>query len=141
MAATRLLDTSILSDIMKGHDGRVAARALRYLEEQQCFTFSILTRFEILRGLEAKNARAQSARFEQRCEKSHVLDLSDAMIVEGARIYGDLHRRGLLISDAGILIAATAKVLDLRLVTENPAHFERVHGIEIESWRASAVRG
>lgn len=133
----KLLDTSTLSDIMRGIDTRVASKALEYLDTHPCFTFSIMTRYEILRGLQARRAEAQIERFEERCGESEVLPLSDKVVVEGAKIYADLRRRGLLIDDADILIAATARVEGLVMVTENPAHFERVPGIAIESWRES----
>ena len=52
-----------------------------------------------------------------------------------AQLYGDLARRGALISDADIMIAATALVNGLALVTENTAHFQRISGLTLHSWR------
>ena len=56
-------------------------------------------------------------------------------IVRAADIYADLYRRGQLISDADILLAATALTHGTILVTENPAHFSRVPELRIQSWR------
>lgn len=53
-----LLDTDILSAIMKGNPLAVA-RAGEYVTEHGSLTLSIITRYEILRGLKAKNATAQ----------------------------------------------------------------------------------
>jgi tRNA(fMet)-specific endonuclease VapC len=131
-----LLDTDTLSEVMKGHDPQVSRRAAAYLADQGHFTFSIITRYEILRGLKAKQAVRQIASFEDRCRKSVVLPLSDEVIVLAAGIYGDMHRSGQLISDADILIAATALVHELTLVTENQAHFQRIPDLGVESWRA-----
>jgi tRNA(fMet)-specific endonuclease VapC len=39
------------------------------------------------------------------------------------------------ISDADILIAATALKHNLVMVTENVQHFRRIPGLSIESWR------
>jgi predicted nucleic acid-binding protein len=50
-------------------------------------------------------------------------------------VYADLYRDGHLISDADILIAATALVHGLTLVTENQAHFQRIRSLHIASWR------
>jgi tRNA(fMet)-specific endonuclease VapC len=98
--------------------------------------FSIITRYEILRGLKAKVALQQIALFEDRCRESRVLPLTDTVVVQAAEIYAELHRRGRLISDADILIAATALTHDLTLVTENTGHFERITGLRLESWRS-----
>ena len=50
-----LLDTDILSALMRGNPA-VSTRARGYLDEHAAFAFSITTRYEILRGLKAKNA-------------------------------------------------------------------------------------
>jgi len=130
-----LLDTSTLSELMKGIDISVLRQAERYLANHGQFTFSSLTRYEILRGLEAKRAKRQIERFNERCRASDILPLTDEIIVLASRIYGDLHRTGRLISDADILIAATAQYHGLMLVTENRKHFERIPGLQILSWR------
>ncbi len=111
-----LLDTDTLSEVMKGRDLFVVQHAQRYLQSHRRFTFSIITRYEILRGLKAKAALQQIAVFEARCEESKILPLTGAVIVQAAEIYADLHRSGRLISDADILIAATA------LTQSTPCH-------------------
>lgn len=131
-----LLDTDTLSEVMKGLDPRVQQHAQRYLARYGPFAFSIITRYEILRGLKAKTATRQLAAFDERCRKSNVLPLTEEVIVQAANVYADLHQQGELISDADILIAATALVHGLTLITENVAHFRRIPGLEIESWRA-----
>jgi tRNA(fMet)-specific endonuclease VapC len=133
----RLLDTVTLSEVIKGRDAGVLAQAQEYLAVHGHFQFSIITRYEILRGLKAKNASRQVERFESQCGASTVLPLTDEIVVRAAEIYGDLHQRGALIEDADILIAATALVHGLPLVTENSTHFIRIPGLTVESWRPS----
>ncbi len=130
-----LLDTDTLSEVMKGQDLHINRHAAVYLSKYGKFTFSIITRYEILRGLEAKQAFRKIQVFEERCEESLILPLSDEIIVQAAEIYGELYRKGQLISDADILIAATAKVNNLVLVTGNQAHFQRVSGLSLANWR------
>jgi tRNA(fMet)-specific endonuclease VapC len=130
-----LLDTDTLSEVMKGRDPQVREKARHYLATYGRFSFSIITRYEILRGLKVKAATRQLAAFEERCQRSDVLPLADDIIVRAADIYADLHRQGHLISDADILVAATALVHRLTLVTENVSHLSRVPGLSIESWR------
>ncbi len=128
-----LLDTDTLSAIMRQHP-LVIQRAQVYLNIHQQLTFSIITRYEILRGLKAKNATTQLAAFEGFCSKSQILPLTDEIIVKSADIYADLHQRGLLIGDADILIAATALVHNLTIITNNENHFKRINSLRVENW-------
>jgi tRNA(fMet)-specific endonuclease VapC len=130
-----LLDTDTLSEVMKGVDTDVQDNARQYLRAFGHFTFSLITRYEILRGLKARRATRQIARFEQRCQQSVVLPITDEIIIQAADLYALLHQEGQLISDADILIAATALKHTLVMVTENVDHFRRIPGLRIESWR------
>lgn len=67
-----LLDTDTLSEIARGRDSNVQKHAQAYLTAFGQFTFSIITRYEILRGLKAKAATRQILAFEDRCRKSTV---------------------------------------------------------------------
>jgi tRNA(fMet)-specific endonuclease VapC len=131
-----LIDTDILSAIMR-RQAMAAAQAQTYLATHKQFTISIITRYEILRGLKAKGAHAQVAAFDRFCATTHVLPLTDEIIVQAAEIYADLYRRGELIGDADILIAASARVNHLAIVTNNETHFGRISGLEIENWLKS----
>jgi tRNA(fMet)-specific endonuclease VapC len=130
-----LLDTDTLSEIMKGVDPHVQDHARRSLAVFHHLTFSLITCYEILRGLKARRATRQTARFEQRCQHREVLPLTDDIIVQAAEVYAMLYQGGQLISDADILIAATALTHHLVLVTENVHHCRRIPGVSIESWR------
>ena len=134
MAMERVvLDTDILSAIMR-QNATVLPRARAYLDEHRQFTLSIITRFEILRGLKARNATRQLQRFDEFCARNLILPLSDEIVVKAADIYGELHRRGSLIGDADILIAASAVVNNCGVVTNNEDHFGRIDGLQIENW-------
>jgi len=128
-----LLDTDILSHLMKG-DARVSAQAERYLSNHDRLSFSIITRYEILRGLRAKDAHLQETRFDILCSKSNVFALTDPIVKKAARIYAELRRRGEMIGDADILIAATAIVNEVELNTNNQKHFGRISGLKIINW-------
>ena len=121
-----VLDTDILS--------AVTAKAKLYLAQHGRFTFSIITRYEILRGLNAKRAIKQLDSFNRLCERSFILSISDEVIVTASEIYADLHHRGELVGDADILIAATAMVNGLQVVTNNEGHFRRINGLNLENW-------
>jgi tRNA(fMet)-specific endonuclease VapC len=131
-----LLDTDILSEVIKGRDVNVQLCAQAYLADHGQLQFSIITRYEILRGLKAKVAFRQALAFEQQCAQSIVLPLDDDVVVQAAEIYGLLKKQGTVIGDADILIAATALVHDLTLVTGNLGHFRRIPTLQCETWRS-----
>ena len=128
-----LLDTDLLSYLMRGHP-EVTARARTYLTEYGRLSFSLITRYEILRGLHAKNATAQMRRFVALCDRSEVMGLSETIIDRAAALYGDLRRRGLQIGDADLLIAATALEHDLALGTNNERHYGVINGLALVNW-------
>lgn len=62
------------------------------------------------------------------------MSLTDEVVVKAAKIYAELHACGELIGDADILIAASALVHGLGVVTNNEDHFRRIKGLEVENW-------
>jgi len=126
-------DTDILSALMR-KNSVVVAEARTYLAQHGQFTISIITRYEILMGLKAKGATQQTARFEQFCARNTILPITDDVIIQATDIYADLYRRGELIGDADILIAATALMNGFGVVTNNEAHFKRITGLNVENW-------
>jgi tRNA(fMet)-specific endonuclease VapC len=134
--ALALLDTDTLSEIIKGKHPGLMRKSREYLTTQGHFSFSIMTRYEILRGLKAKGATTKLAAFERFCLANHILPLTDPIIVRAAEIYADLKQRGQLISDADILIAATAITHGLTLVTNNTVHYARIGGLALANWKS-----
>ena len=131
-----LLDTDILSAVMRGNPA-VTARARAYLAEHAALSFSIITRYEVLRGLKAKNATTQLQAFDHFCETCHILPLTDEIVIRGADIYAALKQRGEPIGDADILIGASALVEGLIVVTNNEDHFRRIPGLDVDNWLKS----
>ncbi len=125
-----VLDTDTISLVLKNNP-KVMAAANKYLSFFRGFTFSTITRFEILRGLKIRDARNQLARFEIVCNNSRILNINDEIIIKASDIYADLHRRGQIIGDADILIAATAIVNNLTIVTNNENHFSRILDLRV----------
>ena len=133
MAPKTILDTDILSALMR-RTPVVLNRARSYSADHSKLTLSLITRYEILRGLKAKNAITQSASFNVFCANNEVLLITEQIIIRASDIYADLHRRGQLIGDADILIASTAIEHGLVLATNNVAHFRRISGLQIDNW-------
>jgi tRNA(fMet)-specific endonuclease VapC len=63
------------------------------------------------------------------------LELTSQVARVGSRIRRNLRKRGEMIGDFDVLIAATALSAGLPLVTDNTRHFERVEGLVLEEYR------
>jgi len=128
-----VLDTDTISLFLRSQPS-VMTEAGNYLKFYQGFTFSIISRFEVLRGLKIKNAQIQIVKFERISSISRVLNLNDAIIFRASDIYADLYKYGQIIGDADILIAATALENNLPIITNNEKHFNRISGLQILNW-------
>jgi tRNA(fMet)-specific endonuclease VapC len=128
-----LIDTDILSAIMRKNVA-VLPSAREYLAAHGRLTISLITRYEVLRGLRAKDAHAQARSFDAFCAHNEVVGLSEDIVSAAADIYADLFKRGALVGDADVLIAATARVAGLTVVTNNERHFSRIPGLQLANW-------
>lgn len=131
-----LLDTDILSEILKAKDQRVLARAKDYLAVYQRFAFSAITFYEVLRGLLAKRASRQLSKFLRTANTSDILPISLPVIRRAAELWAEAQTHGHSRDDADLIIAATALEANRELVTGNSAHFTWIRGLQIVDWRA-----
>lgn len=133
LSSKMLVDTDTLSLYFKKYS-EIVREAQKYLRLNRVFTFSVITRFEILRGMKVKNAAKQIQAFDLFCEQNEVIELNDEIVVRAADIYADLYKRGQIIGDADILIAVTAIENELAIVTNNESHFERIANLKVINW-------
>jgi tRNA(fMet)-specific endonuclease VapC len=63
-----------------------------------------------------------------------VLDIDLKIAHAFGDIKAELRKQGMLIEDFDLIIAATARVHDLTLVTNNVEHFRRIPGLHLENW-------
>jgi tRNA(fMet)-specific endonuclease VapC len=134
-----LIDTDILSAIL-GRNPLAVARADEYVAQHRRLAFSEMTRFEVLRGFEAKQARRRIEVFQAACTGADVLPITIEILDRAAVVYGELHRAGHLIPDADLIIGVTALVHGLEMVTNNVRHFSRIPGLRVVNWLDERAR-
>jgi tRNA(fMet)-specific endonuclease VapC len=130
-----LLDTNILSDLLRNPGDRVAQRVAFVGEATICT--SIVVACELRYGAAKKGSARLSERVESLLESLEVLPLDKESDRRYAEIRLQLDQRGRPIGPNDLLIAAHALALDLTLVTANVEEFARVPGLRIENWLAS----
>ena len=77
------------------------------------------------------NPQAELVGFRQMLSHFHILTLTDSIMERFAETRAFLRRRGQLIPDLDLLIAATALERNLTLLTFNVGDFQRVPGLQI----------
>jgi predicted nucleic acid-binding protein len=130
-----LLDTDILSEVLKRRNFLVRQTAAQYLKQHGRFALSVFTRFEIVRGYKEKNAIRQLQRFEGFCQRSLILPADDSVFEKAGELWVAARRGGYAHGDADLIIAATALQSGRVLVTGNTAHFAWIPGLRLDDWR------
>lgn len=128
-----MLDTDICSYVMKRSHPVVLKRLQSVPVSDVCM--SVVTKAELMYGVEVSPRRAQDA-----AALAAFLPYVDAVALDEdaalhyAEIRAELKRKGAMIGANDLFIAAHARGLDLTLVTNNTAEFERVSDLSIENW-------
>jgi len=130
-----LLDTDILSEVLKQRNANVMQNAAEYLRNHYQFCISAVTRFGIIRGYQECSASTQLARFTIFCQNSIVLPVTDAIFDRAAELWVLGRQGGYPHNDADLLIASTALEDKRILVTGNQPHFNWIPGLTLEDWR------
>jgi len=131
--ARYMLDADTCSCIMKRSNQTVIKRLRAVPVADVCM--SVITKSELLYGVEVSPRREQDAT-ALRAFLPHVevLEFPAAAATHYAEIRADLKKRGRMIGANDLFIAAHARTLGLRLVTNNTAEFDRVKGLTLENW-------
>jgi tRNA(fMet)-specific endonuclease VapC len=135
MAAQRyLLDTNLLSDLIRHPAGVVRERITAVGEEAVCT--SIVVACELRYGAAKKGSTALSKRVDQLLSAMEVLPIDEGADAKYGEIRTALEKAGTPIGANDYLIAAHALATDLTLITDNVGEFSRVPGLAVENWLA-----
>lgn len=134
-----LRDTDIISEVYRGRDGVVGARADKHRRDHGVLRISAITEVEIARGWHEAGRPKSAEQFRQwvaaECE---VLALDSHVSWLAGEIAGALNRTGQTIRLADVCIAATAIRRRLVLVTGNIEHHARARAagfaLELDNW-------
>ncbi len=108
-----LIDTDVLIEVEKGRTK---------LPKGELY-ISCISLYEFLRG------RRDYQRVKKEMEAVfYVVPLTNEVMLKAVEIYRDLRKKGELIEDRDLLIAATSIALGIPLFTGNKTHFERMIG-------------
>ena len=134
-----LFDTDAISEVLKKKPAAAYVRWLRRIPRADQYTSTVVVG-ELYKGaFRSEDVERHLGNIEKRVLPSVTVIPYD---LAAARVYGqvraELEQAGKLLADADLLIAATALLHDLEVVTGNVRHFARVPGLRVCRSLASA---
>jgi tRNA(fMet)-specific endonuclease VapC len=127
-----LLDTNIVSDLIRNPQGRVAAHIKKIGETQICT--SIIVAAELRYGATKKGSPRLTAQLEAVLGALEILPFDSPADSAYGLIRARLEQAGQLIGGNDLLIAAQAIAFGYTIVTDNQKEFARVAGLARENW-------
>jgi len=127
-----LLDTNIVSDLVRNPMGRSEQRLAAVGESNVCT--SVIVAAELRFGIERKKSIRLERQVELILQRLEVVSLDVPADKVYAKVRARLELGGRLISANDMLIAAHALALGMTLVTDNDREFARVEGLAVENW-------
>lgn len=127
-----LLDTNIMSELMRGPANKVSSVIAKVGENAVCT--SIVVVCELKFGAAKKRSANLTANLEKVLGTIRIEDFGSPADAAYAELRATLEKAGTPIGQMDMLIAAHALALDATLVTANEREFSRVPGLKVENW-------
>jgi predicted nucleic acid-binding protein len=115
--ARHLLDTDILIWVLRGKPQ--AVEFLRNLLKDEVPAISSLAIYEIWAGARP----AEESAISSFLSAFRIIDVNEEIAKQGAQYYRQFRNKGITLSSTDALVAATARMKQLILVTQNRRHF------------------
>ena len=128
-----MLDTNIVSDLVRRPYGSIAQRAAAL--QPGTFAISIVVASELRYGAERRRSARLTRQLEAVLSAIETLPLAEPADRYYGSIRSELERLGLPIGHNDLLIAAHARALDATLVTKNVGEFSRVPDLAVDDWQ------
>lgn len=130
-----LLDTDIIIYSLKGNQ-QVVDNIRHHADSPKAI--SVITYGELVYGAEkSQQVAANLAKVHRLREIFPVIDLSCAIMDTFGSLKADLSRKGQIVSDFDLLIAATAMSVGYCVVSNNEKHFNKIANLRYENWTMS----
>ena len=129
-----MLDTNIISDLVKNPQGKAAQRIAKVGEDNICT--SIIVAAELRYGCAKSGSKRLLKAVEDILGEIATLPFEVPADAEYGGIRSELEAAGKPIGSNDLLIAAHAYATGTTIVTANTDEFKRVRGLNVENWLA-----
>jgi tRNA(fMet)-specific endonuclease VapC len=127
-----MLDTNIISDLIRNPNGKAAKRAADIGNDNICT--SIIVAAELRYGSLKNGSKRLLQLVEGLLGEIKVLSFETPADIEYGAIRSELESAGKPIGANDLLIAAHARAVSATIVTANVGEFARVRGLKVENW-------
>jgi predicted nucleic acid-binding protein len=128
-----VLDTNIISFYLR-NQGAISENIVNALLNGDDVLIAPIAYYEIKRGLMAINSQKRMNEFDNLCELLGVGQLDNNILNVAAEIYTEQRKKGLMMEDADIFIAAFCKYHNFTLITNNTKHFKNISNLMVLDW-------
>ena len=129
-----MLDTNIISDLVRNPQGRAAKRIAKVGEGSVCT--SIIVAAELRYGCAKSGSKRLLKAVEDLLGEISVLPVDVPADTEYGAIRFELEAAGKPVGGNDLLIAAHAYAAGATIVTANTGEFKRIRGLNVENWLA-----
>lgn len=129
-----MLDTNIISDLIRNPQGRAAKQIAKVGEDNICT--SIIVAAELRYGCAKSGSQRLLKAVEDVLGEISVLPFDVPADAEYGKIRAKLEAAGKPIGGNDLLIAAHASATGATVVTSNTDEFRRIRGLRVENWLA-----
>ena len=129
-----MLDTNIISDLIRNPNGKAAKRAADVGDDNICT--SIIVAAELRYGSVRNGSKRLLQLVEGLLGEIKVLSFETPADVEYGAIRSELESAGKPIGANDLLIAAHARAVSATIVTANVGEFKRIRNLKVENWLA-----
>ena len=129
-----MLDTNIISDLIKNPQGKSAKRVAKVGEDNICT--SIIVAAELRYGCAKSGSERLLKAVEDLLGEIDVLPFDVPADADYGGIRSKLEAAGKPIGSNDLLIAAHAYATGVTIVTANIDEFKRIRGLKVENWLA-----
>jgi tRNA(fMet)-specific endonuclease VapC len=127
-----LLDTNIVSDLVRNPQGRIAARIAEVGEEAVCT--SVIVAAELRYGAAKRRSARLTAQLESVLGAFAILPFEEPADRAYGALRAELEAAGTPIGGNDMLIAAQAMASGCAVVTDNEREFARITGLTVVNW-------
>lgn len=121
--AKTCLDTNVLIELAR-------RKLIRYIDREDQLYIPWIVAYEYIRGLAYLGRDTGLVKHELE-SRFNIIYPTNSILVKAVEIYLSLRKRGELIPDPDILIAASCIANNIPLATMNRSHFNRIEGLEL----------
>jgi tRNA(fMet)-specific endonuclease VapC len=129
-----MLDTNIISELIRNPQGKTAKRIARVGEANICT--SIIVAAELRYGCAKSGSSRLLRAVEDVLDEINILPFDVPADAEYGGIRAELEAAGKPIGSNDLLIAAHACATGATVVTANGDEFKRIRGLKVENWLA-----